>query len=118
VLESARKHITKLFPTHLEEFEKLLRLLPYITIPDPSVEEVKQNLNLLRDESDIPVALSAIHGKADILVSADKDFTDVDETTELLRSKITIMKPGSFLKEVIGLTSEDLDKLSMQNQST
>lgn len=111
VLESARKHIAKKFPKHLVEFERLLRLLPYVMVPDPTVEEVNQNLDLVRDESDIPVALSAIHGRADILVSNDPDFTDVNETTTLLRSKIQIMKPGTFLKEVLGLSSEELDRL-------
>ena len=57
VLEGLGKHIAKKFPKHLEEFEKLLRLLPYVMVPDPTVEEVKQNLDLVRDGSDVPVTL-------------------------------------------------------------
>ncbi len=36
VLEGLGKHIAKKFPKHLEEFEKLLRLLPYVMVPDPT----------------------------------------------------------------------------------
>jgi hypothetical protein len=49
--------MAKKFPKHLEEFEKLLRLLPYVMVPDPTEDEDKQNLGLVRDESDVPVTL-------------------------------------------------------------
>jgi len=57
VLEGLGKHMAKKFSKHLEEFEKLLRLLPYVMVPDPTEDEDKQNLGLVRDESDVPVTL-------------------------------------------------------------
>ncbi len=41
VLEGLGKNIAKKFPKHLEEFEKLLRLLPYVMVPALTEDEDK-----------------------------------------------------------------------------
>jgi hypothetical protein len=66
---------------------------------------------LVRDAQDIPVALAAIRAGVDYLVSTDQDFTAEDETTANLHRHIKPIQPGSFLREVMGWTSEELSAI-------
>ena len=91
--------------------EKLLRLIDYELISDPTPEEVKANHDLVRDLSDVAVALAAIASKADYLISEDKDFTVQDETTRELRNHLKIRLTGTFLREVMGWSSEELEEI-------
>jgi hypothetical protein len=59
--------------------------------------------------SDVPVALAAIKAKVDYLISEDKDFTVQDETTAELRRHVRPLLSGTFLREVMGWTSEQLE---------
>jgi predicted nucleic acid-binding protein len=111
VISSARKHLQKRFPEHLERFENFLQKADFELAPDPTQEEVEANHNLVRDESDIAVALAAINAKVDYLVSEDKDLSAQDETTAELRRHIKVLISGTFLREVMGWTSEDLEKI-------
>lgn len=72
----------------------------------------------MRDVRDIPVALAAIEARADYLVSTDRDFTDVDETTAELRRYLNCKKVGSFLREVMGWTSEELAAIERRHWSS
>jgi predicted nucleic acid-binding protein len=111
VLDSARLYVQELFPHYREAFEALLILLNYELVPDPPLEEVAAHAGLVRDVKDIPVALAAIQAGVDYLVSTDRDFTDVNETTTELRSRLTPIKVGSFLREVMEWSSEDLSAI-------
>jgi len=117
VLDSARLYVRKLFPEHLEALETLLELLDYELVPDPPPEEVAAHAGLVRDAKDIPVALSAIRAKADYLVSTDRDFTDVDETTAELRRYLKPIRVGSFLREVMGWSSQELSAIERRRWS-
>jgi predicted nucleic acid-binding protein len=65
----------------------------------------------VRDATDIPVALAAIDAKVDYLVSEDKDLTARDETTKQLRDKLAVLLSGTFLREVMGWSSDELEKI-------
>lgn len=108
VLGSARLYVRRLFPDYQEALEVLLELLDYELAPDPLPDEIEAHSNPMRDAKDIPVALSAISADVDYLVSTDRDFTDMDETTAELRRYLTSLRPGSFLREIMGWTSEAL----------
>lgn len=111
VLDSARLYIQELFPEHLEALDVLLGLLNHELVPDPSPEEVAAHSNLMRDAKDIPVALAAIKAQVNYLVSTDRDFTDVDDTTAELRRHLEPLRVGSFLREILGWTSEALSAI-------
>jgi predicted nucleic acid-binding protein len=111
VLDSARLYVQKLFPDHYDALETLLVLLDHELIPDPLPDVVAAHEKLVRDVKDIPVALSAIQANADYLVSTDRDFTDVDDTTTELRRYLKSLRPGSFLREIMGWTSEALSAI-------
>lgn len=111
VIHSARFYVDLRFPEDREGLEVLLGLLNYELVPDPPLEQVAAHPNLVRDAKDIPVALSAINARADYLVSTDRDFTDEDETTAELRGQITPLRPGTFLRDVMGWTSQALSSI-------
>jgi predicted nucleic acid-binding protein len=96
VIDSTRRHLQKRFPEHIGRFENFLQKADYELAPDPTKEEVEANHNLVRDESDIGVALAAIAAKVDYLVSEDKDLSAQDETTSELRRHIKVLISGTF----------------------
>ena len=63
----------------------------------------------MRDITDVPVALAAIEAGVDCLVSEDKDLTVRDETTVELRRRVPIYLSGTFLREMMGWSTEQLE---------
>lgn len=55
------------------------------------------------------MALAAIRAGVDYLVSEDKDLTEVDETTVELRRYIYPLISGTFLRQVMGWSHEELE---------
>ncbi len=109
VIRQARRRIAQRFPEFLAEFDEFLFRCPYELVPDPTPEEVQAHIRLVRDETDIPVALAAIQARVDYLVSEDKDLSAEDETTEELRRHIRVLISGTFLREVMGWSPEELE---------
>lgn len=111
VLDSARLYVGKLFPAYQGALEALLELIRHEVSPDPPLDLVLAHAKLMRDAKDIPVALSAIQAQVDYLVSTDRDFTDKDESTVELRRRLKLLQPGSFLREIMGWSSEALSAI-------
>ena len=110
-LAKARYYIETKFPPHLERFERFLATGIVAVVEDPPEEGIRTHAALVRDADDIPVALAAIQARATYLVSTDLDLTVVDRSTEALRRQITPIRPGDFLKNVLGWTSAELDRI-------
>ena len=72
-------------------------------------------MDLVRDPSDVPVALAAINAKVDYLDSEDKDLTVQGNTTARMRHRLTVLISGTFLREVMGWSSEDLERIWQRN---
>lgn len=85
ILRQARRHIQARFPAYIEPFNGVLQACRYELIADPSKVQVSQHSDLVRDPTDVPVALAAINARVDYLVSEDKDLTVQDESTAELR---------------------------------
>jgi len=111
VIGQARRRIANRFPNYLDQFEHFLETIEYELISDPRKEEIARNENLVRDPTDIPLALAAINARVDYLVSEDKDLTDPGETTEQLHKQLSVLISGTFLREVMGWTNEELEKV-------
>lgn len=111
VIKQAREHMQELFPQHLPRLDKFLREVDYELVPDPTQDEIDSNSNLVRDISDVAIALSAIAAKVDYLVSEDKDLTVQDESTAELRRHVKVLISGTFLREAMGWKSEELEKI-------
>jgi uncharacterized protein len=115
IVLQARIHIQTRFPAHSDRFDELLQACRYELVPDPTREQVAHNIDLVRDPSDVPVALAAIQAGVDCLVSEDKDLTVQDQTAARLRAELKVMISGTFLREVMGWSSENLKKNPPQN---
>ena len=111
VINQAKRNLLKRFPEYVDRFEVFLQSVEYEPVADPKLEEINANKNLIRDLSDVPVALSALSAKVDYLVSDDKDFTTQDETTAELRRHLKVLLSGTFLREIMGWTSEQLESI-------
>ncbi|MCR6546978.1 hypothetical protein NVS47_15925 [Dehalobacterium formicoaceticum] len=73
----------KKFPGKLGALDEFLTVLPYELVYTPEV--MKENLFKIRDKMDYPVLNTAIIEDVDILVTGDKDFSDVEiEKPEIL----------------------------------
>jgi predicted nucleic acid-binding protein len=108
VVEQVRRVVRARFPAYVERLEGFLSLARFELVPDPSPKEVMDSQGLVRDRSDIPIVLAALNAKADYLISEDKDMTTRDATTTVLRQKLTVLLSGTFLREVMGWSSERL----------
>jgi predicted nucleic acid-binding protein len=111
VIDQARRHLQKSFPEQVTRFDTFLRKVNYELAPDPTPEEIEANLNLVRDASDVAVALAAMSAGVDYVVSHDKDLTVQDATTVELRRHLKVMLSATFLREVMGWTSEELEAI-------
>lgn len=111
VLSQAQAHLAKDFPNFLKGFETFLINCAHEIVEEPSSEEVEGHPNLIRDKKDIPIALAAIKAKVDYFVSEDKDFTAKDATTKELRKHLRPMLSGTFLREVMDWSSQELEKI-------
>lgn len=117
VVEQARRNIRRKFPEHLPRLEEFLSSVDWEVLPEATLAEIKKNTRLIRDVDDIPVVLPAIKAGVDCMVSEDKDLTAQDQTTALLRQKLTVLLSGTFLRRVMGWTSEQLEAIRYRKWS-
>jgi len=111
VIREARTQMARGTSAQQQALEQFLEDCDYEEVPDPARVEVEQNLHLVRDPKDVPIALAAIGAGVDYLVTNDADFTDKDETTALLRSRLVPISVGRFLHEAMGWQSPDLERI-------
>lgn len=109
VFAEARIHLTH--PSQVEALEYFLRNCDYEELPIPSVDVVRQHVNVIRSEKDVPIALSLLHGNVDIFVTSDRDFTEPDATLPVFREQVQVMLPAVFLRKVLGWDYEALEAI-------
>lgn len=109
IITEAREAAAEISPKRGARLESVLKASAYEEVPTPTDEEIAAHPDLVRDPKDIHVALAAINSQVDFLISQDKDFTEHTPQTEELHQKIHIILPGTFLREYMGWTSEDLE---------
>jgi len=109
VIRQAHRNLSQRFPPEcLERFEEFLSEGIFELVPDPTSEQVAGKSDLVHDESDIPIALAATNAGVGYLVSEDKDFTARGQTTTRLHEKLDAILSGTFLRQVIKWSDEDL----------
>jgi len=82
--------------------------------PSPSVEKVQANADLVRDLTDVPVALSVIKARPDYFVTNDEDFHTERTKVALEKQGVQVMKVGTFLAEVMGWDSRELETIRLR----
>jgi len=109
VIVEVRRHLSHASQT--AAFHFFLETSRHEELPMPTASEVRQNLDLVRSEKDVPIALALLEGNVDILVTSDRDFTEPTATAERFRRRVRVMLPAVFLREVIGWSSEALEQV-------
>ena len=79
----------KKFPTHKDPIDRFLSRLAYELVYTP--HKMQGDLFDIRDRDDYPVLYTAIMEDVDVLITGDKDFTDV------LIEKPEILTPSAFI---------------------
>ncbi|MBW3089535.1 putative toxin-antitoxin system toxin component, PIN family [Bifidobacterium miconisargentati] len=92
-IEEARAVVSRKWPSRVDALEQYMLQLSFETVVTPLIPH--PGLFEIRDPNDYPVLYSAIIGAADVFVTGDKDFTDVDIETPL------IMTPAEFVRFVL-----------------
>jgi predicted nucleic acid-binding protein len=109
VVEEAMRKFEEKFSEFKDDLEIFLGECNFQLLPDPTWEQVKENQDLMRDVEDVPIALAGINAKVDCFVSEDKDFTAKHESTKELHKRLKVILSGTFLREVMGWSSEQLE---------
>jgi putative PIN family toxin of toxin-antitoxin system len=76
---------------NLPALEMFLQKFPFRLVHTPAVDLIKAEFHL-RDDADYPILLSAIVADADILITGDHDFDDVNP------ERPEILSPAEFLR--------------------
>ena len=111
VVDEAETSISADFPQRLGVFRRLLATTKPEIVPEPGERQKRKNSPLLPDPDDIPIALAAINAKVDYFISEDKHFTTKDAARAEFHRKVKVMLSGTFLREVMDWTSEQLEKV-------
>ena len=90
VIDEFREVVARRWPDRSGAVERFLAHAPFETVVTPRAME--QGLFHIRDELDYPVLYSAMVGFADVLVTGDKDFADVEVETP------DIVTPAQYLE--------------------
>ena len=109
VIFEAARHLP--LPAQTAVLRSFLEESRYEELPMPPYGEVQRNLDLVRSEKDVPIALALLDADVDIFVTSDRDFTDPTATAERFRSRIRVMLPAVFLRDVVGWSSEALEAI-------
>lgn len=111
IIAEVTEELKAISPNRLGSFKRLLAMLKPEIVPEPSEKQIAKQVTLLPDQDDVPIALAAINAGVDYFVTEDKHFTTRDETRAALHRQLKIMLAGRFLREVMGWTSEELERV-------
>jgi len=92
VIDELHEVIERKFPDRQKDIEKFLMKLPFELVYTPKTIE-EHDLFKIRDVDDEKVLYSAIIADVDILLTGDKDFSDIEI------EKPEILTPGAFLEK-------------------
>lgn len=93
VVEELKSVVKRKFPAKEYAIEKLLMVMSYEYVYTP--KKMDETLFNIRDCKDYPVLYTAIIEDVDILITGDKDFSDVNI------EKPEIITPGEFIEKYI-----------------
>lgn len=99
VIVEVERNIAKKIPKILHVAREMIRESNMIIYKDPSKEEVRDHLNWIDHNADVPILVSAINAHVDYLVTLNtKHFLNDQQVT--FRSGLRIGTPGDALSWV------------------
>jgi putative PIN family toxin of toxin-antitoxin system len=90
VVDELKYVVRRKFPQKASAIDKLLLTMSYEYVYTP--QDIDKDLFHIRDDKDYPVLYTAIVEEVDILITGDRDFSDIDI------EKPKIMSPAEFLE--------------------
>lgn len=114
ILREVNKNIQIKFPTYVNDLKDFLLDCPFELVQHPAKTEIAKNRDLIRDVSDIPIALAAIQAGVDFFVTGDRDFLGDNDTLKKLKKHFMIVSPIIFLKEIMNWPDDDLEKIRLR----
>jgi predicted nucleic acid-binding protein len=90
VVDELKEVVARKSPARSADIDWFLQSFPYTLVYTPEQFDAEEYPKI-RDIADLPVLVSAILEDADILITSDKDFTDVEI------EKPEILKPHDFM---------------------
>lgn len=92
IIRELKEVVIRKFPSKIILINEFLANITY-EVEDKTLISLNSNFKLIRDDQDIPILYSAIIANVDILISGDKDFTNINI------KKPKIMRPKEFANE-------------------
>jgi predicted nucleic acid-binding protein len=96
VVAETERAIARKIPGALSDFRQAILLSNPQIVHDPTPAEVKANLNLISDHTDVSIVLSAMKANVDYLVTHNR-IHFLDDTKVVERTKLRIGTPGDAL---------------------
>jgi len=93
VIDELKDVVRRKFEGRSAELDQFLTVLPFEFVYTP--DEMDEDLFEIRDSNDYPVLYSAIVEDVDILITGDKDFSDIDI------EKPEILTPNEFVEKYL-----------------
>lgn len=93
VVDELKSVVKRKFPKREKAIEKLLMMMSYEYVYTP--KDMDDSLFSIRDGKDYPVLYTAIIEDVDILITGDKDFSDI------YVEKPEIMTPAEFMERYL-----------------
>ena len=93
VVDELKRVVARKFENKSRELDEFLTVLPYELVYTPEIMD--ESLFEIRDKMDYPVLYTAIIEDVDILVTGDKDFSDVEV------ERPDILTPKEFLEQYV-----------------
>jgi len=90
VVDEMKDVINRKFKSKINELDEFLQSFPFEFVYTPEYFNLSEYPGI-RDASDLPVLVSAILEDADILITGDKDFNDIEI------EKPEILTPSGFM---------------------
>lgn len=109
VIEEARRHLK--MPQQVRALDYFLEASGAETVPMPPPEDVLENMDLVRDASDAPVALALLNARVTTFVTLDRDFAEPGATATRFSERVRVMLPAVFLRDVMGWGSAELESI-------
>lgn len=93
VVDELKAVASRKFPNKVKAIDNLLRQISFELVYTPT--EIEENLFEIRDIKDYPVLYTAIIEDVDILITGDKDFSDI------ALERPEILTPSHFIEKYV-----------------
>lgn len=93
VVDELKAVASRKFPNKVKAIDNLLRQISFELVYTPT--EIEENLFEIRDIKDYPVLYTAIIEDVDILITGDKDFSDI------ALERPEILTPSQFIEKYV-----------------